>query len=33
MKMGGTYIYTTAKYLINGKHIETTQNFINIKNS
>ena len=33
MKMGGTYIYTIAKYLINGKSIDTTQNFINYKDS
>ena len=33
MKMGGTYIYAKAKYLINGKYKEITQNFINYKNS
>ena len=27
MKMGGTYIYATAEYLINGKHIDTIQHF------
>ena len=27
MKMGGTYIYATAEYVINGKHIDTTQHF------
>jgi len=31
MKLGGTCIYTTAKYLINGKQIETIQNFANIQ--
>ena len=33
MKMGGTYIYAIAKYLINGKYKETTQNFIKFKKS
>ena len=33
MKMGGTYVYAIAKYLINGKFKDTTQNFINYKNS
>ena len=33
MKMGGTYIYAKVEYLINGKCINTTQNFINYKNS
>ena len=33
MKMGGTYIYTIAKYLVNGKYKKTTQNFIKFKKS
>ena len=33
MKLGGTYIYAKAEYLINGKSIDATQSFIDYKNS
>ena len=33
MKLGGTYIYAKAEYLINEKSIDATQSFIDYKNS
>ena len=33
IKLGGTYIYAKAEYLINGKSIDATQSFIDYKNS